>query len=521
MNKRAVIYARVSTDEQAEKGHSLPFQLEECREYASRLGFQVIREIIDNTSGASLDRPGFTLLESILSTREAQIVIAYTSDRLSRNYYDYVPLVGKWQDKNIELHFVDRGQSQNDLQGMISDGIFAMLAHTERLKILERTKNGRIKKAKDDRKPVMTGHVPYGYGRIGKSREAEMIIDPIESEIVKLIFRWYTTHEDGGPLSLMAIASRLDEKGIKPRSSSVWQPNSVRMILINETYAGRNYYAKTKILKDGRQVPRPKDEWILIEVPHLALVDRETFEVAQLRAKRNQEHASRNRKHDYLLVGHIRCASCNLAMYGFRKWEGAKPYYRCASYNNKIAICVHRKRSVQMEKADNAVWEWLSTLLVDEETILEGVRSMTQRREEELQPKRERYDYILRMLDSTTEKIQRMIDELADFNGETVKSAIKEKIHQLESEQNLLLEEKNRLEVELTELEINPNVENRIAEISAIVRDRLPVATFEGMRDLLELLDVKVVFYDLGEAIKLHVSCELPGSEQDIVLMSS
>jgi len=135
--------------------------------------------------------------------------------------------------------------------------------------------------------------------------------------------------------------------------------------------------------------------------------------------------------------------------------------------------------------------------------------------------KRERYDYILRMLDSTTEKIQRMIDELADFNGETVKSAIKEKIHQLESEQNLLLEEKNRLEVELTELEINPNVENRIAEISAIVRDRLPVATFEGMRDLLELLDVKVVFYDLGETIKLHVSCELPGSEQDILLISS
>ena len=129
MSKRAVIYTRVSTDEQAEKGHSLPFQIEECRAYASRLGFQVVKEIIDNTSGASLDRPGFTLLETMLANHEAHVVIAYTSDRLSRNYYDYVPLIGKWQDKNIELHFVDRGQSQNDLQGMISDGIFAMLAH--------------------------------------------------------------------------------------------------------------------------------------------------------------------------------------------------------------------------------------------------------------------------------------------------------------------------------------------------------------------------------------------------------
>ena len=52
---------------------------------------------------------------------------------------------------------------------MISDGVFAMLAHTERLKILERTKNGRIKKAKDDKRPVMTGAAPFGYGRVSEN----------------------------------------------------------------------------------------------------------------------------------------------------------------------------------------------------------------------------------------------------------------------------------------------------------------------------------------------------------------
>ena len=520
MNKRAIIYARVSTDEQAERGHSLPFQLEECRRYAERMGFQIIKEISDTTSGASLNRPGFSILELMLSTGEAQVVVAYTSDRISRNYYEYVPLIGRWQDKNVELHFVDRGQSHNDLQGMISDGVFAMLAHTERLKILDRTKNGRIKKARDDKKPVMTGAVPYGYGRVGKFHEAEMVINPAEAEIVKLIFRWYTTHEDGGPLSLMAIAKRLDEMGIKPRSSRLWQPTSVRMILVNETYAGRMYYAKTQMLKDGRQVPRPKNEWIPIDIPHLALIDRKTFETAEKRAKRNQERASRNRKYDYLLVGHIRCGSCNLAMYGFRKWEGAKPYYRCASYNNKVATCSFRKRSIQMERADKAVWEWLSALMSDEEVLLAGVRSMAQRREEELQPKREHSEYLLRMLDATSEKIRRLIDELAEFTGDTVKAAIKEKIGQLESEQNFMLEEKNRLEGELAELEIDPEIENRITDIAAAVRERLPVATFEGMRDLLELLKVKVLFYDIGEAIKLRVSCEIPGTERDIVLMS-
>jgi len=59
------------------------------------------------------------------------------------------------------------------------------------------------------------------------------------------------------------------------------------------------------------------------------------------------------------------------------------------------------------------------------------------------------------------------------------------------------------------ELEISPDLERRILEVSAIVRERLPVATFEGMRDLLELLQVDVIFHDLGEAMKLHVSCDL------------
>ena len=288
MNKRAVIYARVSTDEQAEKGHSIPHQIEECRRYAGRAGLQVVEEIVDNKSGATLDRPGFALLESMLSRGEAQAVIAYTSDRISRNYYEYVPLIGKWQDQNIELHFVDRGQSHNNLQGMISDGIFAMLAHTERLKILDRTMNGRIKKARDDKKPVMSGNVPFGYGRMGRFQDAEMYINEGEAEIVKKIFNWYTTDEDGVPLSLMAIAKRLDESRVHPKNAKMWNATSVRIILTNEIYIGKTYYRKTQILKDGRQVSRPKDEWISIDVPHLAFINRDQFEEAAIRAKRNQ-----------------------------------------------------------------------------------------------------------------------------------------------------------------------------------------------------------------------------------------
>ena len=521
MNKRAVIYARVSTDEQAEKGHSIPHQIEECRRYAGRAGLQVVEEIVDNKSGATLDRPGFALLESMLSKGEAQAVIAYTSDRLSRNYYEYVPLIGKWQDQNIELHFVDRGQSHNNLQGMISDGIFAMLAHTERLKILDRTMNGRIKKARDDKKPVMSGNVPFGYGRMGRFQDAEMYINEGEAEIVKKIFNWYTTDEDGGPLSLMAIAKRLDESRVHPKNAKMWNATSVRIILTNEIYIGKTYYRKTQVLKDGRQVSRPKDEWISIDVPHLAFINRDQFEEATIRAKRNQTLARRNRKHDYLLVGHIRCGGCGLAMYGFRKWEGSTPYYRCASYNHRAVKCSHQRRSIKMSTADEAVWIWLSDFLSDEDSLRCGIQTMIDQREEELRPKRERQEYILKTRNTIDEKIRRLIDELAEFTGETVKTAVKEKTKQLEAERNLLEEENIRLASELVQSEIAPNFEHRIPNIISSVRDKLSNPTFKNRRDLLELFNARVTFYIRGKNIKLGITIWIPEGDEVIVYSSS
>jgi predicted nuclease with TOPRIM domain len=152
---------------------------------------------------------------------------------------------------------------------------------------------------------------------------------------------------------------------------------------------------------------------------------------------------------------------------------------------------------------------------------MEGIREMIRTREDDLQPKRERYDYIVKILEKSTHTVRRLVDELADFDGETVKAAIKEKIKQLETEQNMLAEEKIRLAAELAEVEIPRDIEKKIAEIASKVNERLPNATFDGMRELLELLDVKVTFYNIDNGIKLHVTCMLPDSDDDIMFSSS
>ena len=83
MSKIAVGYARVSTDEQA-KGYSLPTQLEAVRQYAARLGYQLVEEFQDDYTGASLDRPGLDRLREYVAHNRVDRLIVYEIDRLAR-----------------------------------------------------------------------------------------------------------------------------------------------------------------------------------------------------------------------------------------------------------------------------------------------------------------------------------------------------------------------------------------------------------------------------------------------------
>ena len=83
MNK-AVIYARVSTADQAEKGYSLPTQIKACQEYAKNNELDVLTQISEDISGASLERPGLDEIRDMVSRKEIQDVIVHDPDRLSR-----------------------------------------------------------------------------------------------------------------------------------------------------------------------------------------------------------------------------------------------------------------------------------------------------------------------------------------------------------------------------------------------------------------------------------------------------
>src|SRR5919107_5729061 len=135
--KRAILYARVSTDEQARTGYSLAQQLEALREYAAREGLQVLEEVEDaGQSGASLERPGMDHVRDLVTAGGVWVVLAQDRDRFAREPAYHYLLRREFEEHGTKIRALnDRGDDSPE--GELTDGILDQLAKYERAKISE------------------------------------------------------------------------------------------------------------------------------------------------------------------------------------------------------------------------------------------------------------------------------------------------------------------------------------------------------------------------------------------------
>src|SRR5919107_2433247 len=127
-SKRAILYARVSTEEQAKKGYSLAQQLEALREYALREGYEVWEEVTDaGQSGASLERPGMDLVRDMVAAGGVTVVLAQDRDRFVREPAYHHLLGREFEEHGCRLKALnDRGDETPE--GELTDGILDQLA---------------------------------------------------------------------------------------------------------------------------------------------------------------------------------------------------------------------------------------------------------------------------------------------------------------------------------------------------------------------------------------------------------
>ena len=228
--KRAILYARVSTDEQARSGYSLAQQLEALRDYASREGYEGLEEVVDpGQSGASLERPGLDRVRDLVATGGAAVVLAQDRDRIAREPAYLFYLREEFAQHNTVLRALnDRGDDSPE--GQLTDGILDQIARFERLKIAERSRRGKLRKVREGK--LLAPPTPrYGF-KLNAARDAYEV-DEAEMEVIRRIFRMVGV-EGRSPGSLARI---FDREGVPtPKGTKRWDRSFFRECILADIY---------------------------------------------------------------------------------------------------------------------------------------------------------------------------------------------------------------------------------------------------------------------------------------------
>ena len=144
---RALLYIRVSTDEQARSGLSLESQRTVLMAEAQRRGWVVGRVLVDEVSAKRGNRrPGFEEARGLLRDGQAEVIIATRLDRMSRSVVDFASLMAAAQDEGWQIVALDLGLDTSTTTGRMVAHILAAVAEAEREVIGQRTSVALIAK---------------------------------------------------------------------------------------------------------------------------------------------------------------------------------------------------------------------------------------------------------------------------------------------------------------------------------------------------------------------------------------
>jgi site-specific DNA recombinase len=162
MTKTAILYARVSTPKQVEKGYSLDQQIESLRQYAAEHVLEILEEIRDaGYSGATLDRPGMDRILEAVAGGGVDVVLAQDADRITREPWHFGYLKARFERYGTKLCALDDRDDETP-EGEFFAEIRRGMSKMERQYTNRRTRRGKEKKVRSG-KLLGSGPPPYGF----------------------------------------------------------------------------------------------------------------------------------------------------------------------------------------------------------------------------------------------------------------------------------------------------------------------------------------------------------------------
>jgi site-specific DNA recombinase len=466
--KRAVVYARVSTEDQARYGYSLQSQVEEGRKYAQENGWTVVNTVMDDgVSGAKIERPGLNRIFDMAENGEFDVLVVYEIDRLARKmvYQQLIEL--NLEESGVKIDYV-RGDFDDSNEGQLYKNLLGAIAEFERTQIAARNRRGKLMKARDG-KVVGAGRCTYGYDY----HDDQYLINETQARVVRMIYDWYLEGE-----SIRGIVRKLDDQGVlTQQGNDHWAKSSVSKILDNETYAGTFYYNRREVQPDGSREFRDESEWIEISVP--VIIERDKWEAVQTKRERNKKRLRRRPKRKYLLSGFIRCEVCDLAYSG--NYSKGHRYYRDGGRNH---------RSLRAEVAEAAVWNAICHILTDQDSLTEGWKERQALSQQERERVEKRIEEYIGLRKRALAKLDRLTDTYIDVDIHMTRDEYIRRREQIQDEVNSLNEQLAELEEKLTTKEVTEEQIANFERFADEIREHLESASWEVKHRILEHLQI-------------------------------
>ena len=297
------LYMRVSTEDQAREGFSLPEQKERLEAYCKFKGFVIKDYYTDAGISAKTGnyRPEFERLKEDIKSKKINTIIALKQDRITRSIFDWEELMRFLEENDAYLDCVNDDINTTNANGKMVSRILMSVSQQEIERTSERTKVGLAGAIKQ-------GHIPHQAPLGYKHENKKLVIDHLTKDVVIRIFELY--HRG---MSYQKISTLFNKEQVLGKTN--WRDSSIVAILENEIYKGDFVHGKrTKHSTYYENVVEP-------------IVSKEMWEECQVQKKKNSK--SYQRTLTYLFLQKLRCPKCNRILGGkaTQKKNGNIYYY--------------------------------------------------------------------------------------------------------------------------------------------------------------------------------------------------
>ncbi len=501
---KAIIYLRVSTEEQAEKGFSIQGQREECTRKASEQGCTETLEFCDEgVSGSVLERPELIAAFNRMDEGDISYFVCYDCSRLSRNVSHQLIIVDEIKKQKVQLVFV-KNTYEDSPEGRFQLTVMSAVDEYERARLRFRCELGKRIKANQGK----LTHSPGLYGYDFDKDTDTLHINDGEARIIRMMYHMLTI--DGiGPHS---IAARLNDMGIPSPKNKLWQKTTVKRILNNTAYRGTLFIRRydSKDVKLNKYKPpeervsvkeRPREEWVPVAVN--GIIDEEVWDEAQdilANARRLWRSCS---KADYLLSTLIRCGKCGLTVHGNLITNRNKKhrYYVCTG--RSPGVDGKEKCSLGFINADqleeiiwNKIAAWLNKPEELEKEIQDGLPDDLEEKQKRLEELDKELDKLVKEKERAATMFQKgLIDELS----------VEKRLKEINARSSTLKQLQQFLSNEINSGGLSSRELSEIKEIAGVVANTLDKLEFKDRYEIVRSLIEAVIITDETVIIKAKI----------------